>query len=316
MRPSLSNMAFVNTFTGVSLSCNRYRLNSSSFNPCVNSHRQTPCASSSTADKAAQSKSPAPDDSPEVPKWKRGNVYAPRQIRGGGRAFRGNVKSQGKRYSVRLPPNPPGLRVSAGSARGRRIRSPNVYLRPMMAKVRESLFSMLRLFDILRPDCAALDLYAGSGSVGIEALSRGIGRSVFVDFSEECVETIDSNLTNCQFIERGQTVRAKVEDFLKDGARYNGGHHYDLITITPPYEEVDYANLMDAVNESDCVGEGTFVVVEYPVELQSLPPAIGSRLIGLRNRRYGRTVVAIYACQPDVDIEIRPQEFISIKKGK
>lgn len=61
--------------------------------------------------------------------------------------------------------------------------------------------------------------------------------------------------------------------------------------------------------ESGCVGEGSFVFVEYPVELKSLPPTIDHRLIGIRNRRYGRTVVAVYACQPDVGLQTRPDEF-------
>lgn len=248
---------------------------------------------------------------------KPGKIRAPRQMRGGGRVRRGVVSPQGKKYStVRLPPNPPGLRVSSGVARGRRILSPNVYLRPMMSKVREALFSMLKLLGALRTEGSALDLFAGSGSVGIEALSRGMHRAVFVDFAKECIETVEKNLENCQFVEQGEGVCARVEDFLKEGTKYNGGRHYDLITITPPYEEVDYSELMQALLDSDCVGEGTFVVIEYPVELGCLPPAIGHRLIGIRNRRYGRTVLAVYACQPDGIVDIRPEEFIDTKGKK
>ncbi|PXF40802.1 putative rRNA methyltransferase YlbH [Gracilariopsis chorda] len=182
-----------------------------------------------------------------------------------------------------------------------------------MAKVREAVFSMLYMQDALRRDGTCLDLFAGCGSVGIEALSRGMEQAVFVDYSRECVQSIDANLANCEFAERGLTVCSRVEQFVKDGERYNNGRHYDLITITPPYEEVDYGKLMKMVSESNCVGEGTFVVVEYPVELGSFPPSIGHRLVGVRNRRYGRTVIAVYACQPDVDIELRPEEFVSLK---
>lgn len=242
--------------------------------------------------------------------WKTGKVYAPRQMRGGGRKLRGSVRSQGKRYGSRAPPNPPGMRVTAGVARGRRISSPNVYLRPMMGKVREALFTMLGSLGALREDGVILDLFAGSGSVGIEALSRGMQRAVFVDSAQECVDSVIGNLNHCAFEGQGQAVRARVEDFIPDGEVYNAGQHYDLITITPPYEEVDYSDLMTSVANSRCVGEGTFVVVEYPVELKSIPPAIGNRLVGVRNRRYGRTVLGVYACQPGVDIDLRSEEFI------
>lgn len=242
-------------------------------------------------------------------------IYAPRQIRGGGRLQIGHVRKQGRRY-VKLPPNPPGLRVSAGTAKGRFIQSPNVYLRPMMGKVREALFSMLDSFDAIRSDGCILDLFCGSGSVGLEGLSRGIGSAVFVDFAPECIETTDKNVANCGFASRGRTVCSRVEDFIPNGPAYNNGKHYDLITITPPYEEVNYEELMSLLIQSDCIGEGTFVVVEYPLELKTLPPTIGYRLVGVRNRRYGRTVLGVYACQPDVSLDLRPEEFTPLRRNK
>ena len=77
---------------------------------------------------------------------------------------------------------------------------------------------------------------------------------------------------------------------------------FDVVSITPPYEEVVYSQLLDAVCSSPAVGEDTIVIVEYPVELGCLPHVIraeeggegASTLVGVRNRRYGRTVVAIY----------------------
>lgn len=257
-----------------------------------------------------------------VPK---GNIYAPRQIRGGGRRLVGSVRTQGRRY-VRLPPNPPGLRVAAGSARGRLIKSPNVYLRPMMGKVREALFSMLDVFGAIRDQGSVLDLYCGSGSVGIEALSRGMGRGTFVDYAPECIDTASQNLEACQFSDKSELHCASVEDFLlawkerklqqaeKENVSIDKNvvkrdEYFDLITITPPYQEVDYSVLMQQVVDSGCVGPGTFVAVEYPVEIKIMPPTIAHRLIGIRNRRYGRTILAVYACQPPVDLEPRPDEF-------
>lgn len=262
-----------------------------------------PSPSSAKGNDGADKNSPFADL--QVPS---GKVRARRQVRGGGRRLVGNVKTQGRHF-VKLPPNPPGLRVGAGTAKGRMLASPNVYLRPMMGKVREALFSMLGGFGVIQSDASMLDLFAGTGSIGIEALSRGMASAVLVDYARECTDTTTRNLEKCGFAERGRAVCSRVEDFVPLAASYNNGKHYDLITITPPYEEVDYKALMDTLVESDCVGEGTFVVVEYPVELKMFPPTIGYRLVGVRNRKYGRTMLAVYACQPDVDIDLRPDEF-------
>lgn len=239
-----------------------------------------------------------------------GKVRAPRPTSGATRTGRARVRRQGQSYRSRGDrPPPPGLRVASGLARGRKLSSPQVHLRPMMSKVREAVFSMLYMMDGTPSDGVALDLFAGSGSVGIEALSRGMKAAVFVDAASDCVETIRENVEHCGFADAGTALCAKVEAFLPSATSYNGGNHYDLITITPPYEEVDYGELLTAVASSDAVGEGTFVVVEYPVELKALPPAIGGRLVGLRNRRYGRTVIAVYACQPHMDLDPKPDEF-------
>lgn len=261
-------------------------------------------------DKAAGDKS-SPFSKLEVPS---GKIRARRQVRGGGRKLVGNIRTQGARF-VKLPPNPPGLRVVSGTAKGRLVSSPSVYLRPMMGKVREALFSMLFSFGAMRSDATVLDLFSGTGSIAIEALSRGMASAVLVDYAKECTEAARENLAHCGFGERGQAVCARVEEFMADGASFNGGKHYDLITITPPYEEVDYNMLMQKLVESNCVGEGTFVVVEYPVELKTFPATIGHRLLGVRNRKYGRTMLAVYACQPDVNIDLRPDEFM-LKRRK
>lgn len=244
----------------------------------------------------------------------RGLVHAPRQARSGSsRKTRGHVRAQGRRYRSReFAPPPPGLRVAAGSARGRKLASPTVHLRPMMSKVREAVFSMLYMMDALHPDGTALDLFCGSGSVGIEAISRGMKGAVFVDMAQDCVQTVQANLETCGFADKGLTICNRVENSLQMATNMNGGKHYDLITVTPPYEEVNYGDLLSQIAKSDCVGEGTFLVVEYPVELKTLPPALEGRLIGLRNRRYGRTVIAVYACQPHQELEARPDEFVSL----
>ncbi|EKX51022.1 hypothetical protein GUITHDRAFT_151135 [Guillardia theta CCMP2712] len=239
-----------------------------------------------------------------------------RQTRGDIVGTRGSVKVQGKGWDNILP-KPPTIRVAGGTAKGRKLNRPEVYLRPMMGKVKEALFSILTEFDVLRDDAIALDTFAGCGSVGIEALSRGVGKAVFVDYSKEACNTIRGNLEVCEFEDRGMVVCSKAEAIYDDPVQVlakMGGKGFDLLTMTPPYEEVDYGDLLGRITKSEhLMNDGCIVVVEYPIELGSLPPVVGNRLVGMRNRKYGRTMLAIYACNPGSNMEPRPQEFGTLR---
>jgi len=254
-------------------------------------------------------------------------IHAPRQIRGAGDARKihklggskpsRSRKEQGKAWdldTVGTAGGPSRLRIIGGSARGKRLDSPEVHLRPMMSKVREALFSTLFSFDLFgsRPP-RVMDLFCGAGSVGLEALSRGAGEAVFVDMASECCECVERNLKLCNFdAVKGKIVRARAEEVLRQPKRLGVIGTFDLISITPPYEEVVYADLIRDVMESPAVAEDSLIVIEYPVELGSLPFNIGKgRLLGLRNRRYGRTVLAIYAVRPTGrrSGDLRPEEF-------
>ena len=146
-----------------------------------------------------------------------------------------------------------------------------------------------------------------------QALSRGVGHATFVDFSAECAGTIRSNCEALGEGERIDVVEADVMSVLADPSRHGLQGPYDLVTVTPPYEEVVYAELMGAICASPLLGEDCLVAVEYPVELGLFPPTLGGgRLVGLRNRRYGRTVVAIYVNRPSGKLDLAPfsEEFV------
>lgn len=256
-------------------------------------------------------------------------IHAPRQMRGGAKLSRiskmggsqskRSSKTQGKAWDAAAVGTTGGtsrLRIIGGSARGKKLDSPPVHLRPMMSKVREALFSTLFSFDLFAGNKPprVLDLFCGAGSVGLEALSRGAAEAVFVDLAPECCECVEQNLKWCSFEagKKGKAVRARAEEALRGPERLGIMGTFDLVSITPPYEEVVYADLIRDVMESPAVTEDTLVVIEYPVELGSLPFNIGDgRLLGLRNRRYGRTVLAIYAVRPTGKRsgDLRPQEF-------
>jgi len=241
------------------------------------------------------------------------------------------------------------LRVVGGEARGRRLESPATMLRPMMSKVREAMFSTLFSMGSFRNrETNVLDAFAGSGAVGCEALSRGAGFVAFVDVSPLACDVATRNARRCGYLPCwdddhqnafGRPFAGVVERRSRNDDHANfasncetveqalsrdhvRGHKFDVLSLTPPYEEVVYADLLGAVANSTLLNDDAIVVVEYPVELGALPKVYGSRrqLVGLRNRRYGRTVLAFYAFQPTgkVDFDFKLDEFDdkALKKKK
>ena len=85
---------------------------------------------------------------------------------------------------------------------------------------------------------------------------------------------------------------------------------YQLITLTPPYEEVIYRDLIKSLYESSLVTENTIVLIEYPEEMGIMPFVIDDKLYGLRNRKYGRTVIATYVYRPTQTFDMKPEEFM------
>jgi 16S rRNA (guanine966-N2)-methyltransferase len=119
------------------------------------------------------------------------------------------------------------VRVIAGQAKGRRLKAPRSALtRPMMDRAKEAIFSML---GPVVDEAAVLDLYAGSGSLGLEALSRGADSAVFVEWRRDAIRIIEGNIDAVGM--GGQVVSAKVEEFLRQGTGT-----YDLVFVDPPYE--------------------------------------------------------------------------------
>lgn len=233
-------------------------------------------------------------------------------IKSGGSRLK-QIQSQGQERVKELI-NPNRLRIIGGTAKGKKIDSPDVYLRPMMAKVREALFSTLTYQGLFTSNTTnVLDVFSGSGSVGLEALSRGAAHTVFVDLSPDCVKTALRNADNCGFTGQASAVCAPAEEVLKDPAKYGLTTPFQLVSITPPYEEVIYNQLIEALCVSPLVVEDTIIVLEYPVELKALPYVLGDNyLFGLRNRRYGRTVLGMYVCRPTKTYDMRPDEFMSL----
>lgn len=186
-----------------------------------------------------------------------------------------------------LPDPTHRVRVIAGSARGRRLESPRgTSVRPTSDRVREALFNALGSLDLVQ-GARVLDLFAGSGALGIEALSRGATHATFVDHDWDALRVVRTNLELTGLADRA-TVRR--QDALGPGAADPSA---DLVLADPPYDFDEWPALLDGLG-------GAVVVMESdrPIEV---PPDWEV----LRERRYGGTVVTIARCT-DRDDHGRP----------
>jgi 16S rRNA (guanine966-N2)-methyltransferase len=179
------------------------------------------------------------------------------------------------------------MRVIAGSAKGQRLRGPlSRDTRPTSDLVRGAIFSALASqgVDLSR----VLDLYAGSGALGIEALSRGAAWCDFVERSRRACSVIGKNLAGIGFGERARVHCAPVERVL---GRLEGP--YSLVLADPPYADASALADLEALAASPLVEEGRTVLVLEHSARQSPPDRIGWWALA-NHRRHGDTAISIY----------------------
>ncbi|XVF16515.1 hypothetical protein REPUB_Repub10bG0037900 [Reevesia pubescens] len=193
------------------------------------------------------------------------------------------------------------LQVLGGKAKRKKLLSPKgMDVRPMMEVVKGAAFDILQVAGgcpaSLRPG-RWLDLYSGTGSVGIEAISRGCSEVHFVEMDPWVVSNVlQPNLEWTGFLDFSVIHPVCVENFLEQADRFVGSNGpFDYISVTPPYTQVDYGTLMAQISKSAIVGEGTFIVVEYPLRTDMLDSC--GCLVKIKDRRFGRTHLAIYGPQ-------------------
>ncbi|KAG6544770.1 hypothetical protein Mapa_013796 [Marchantia paleacea] len=195
------------------------------------------------------------------------------------------------------------LRVMAGSVAGKKLTScADLKVRPMMEVVRGAVFNILQSlsgWSASTPSGRWLDLYSGTGSVAIEALSRGCCEEAhFVEMDPWVITNVlQPNLEETNFDQQATIHTSKVETLLQQasdrGADFLGGG-FDFVSVTPPYEAVSYTALMAQLAVSPVITDNTFMVVEYPIKSKHEIPGTCGKLYKVRDRRYGRTFVAIY----------------------
>lgn len=177
------------------------------------------------------------------------------------------------------------MRVIAGSKRGVRLQTPDGMLtRPTADRVKEALFSMIN-FDL--PGARVLDLFGGTGQLGIEALSRGAASAVFVDHRAEACDLIRENLKRTGLTAQAKVVRADYMQYLE-----NCRETFDIVLLDPPYAEIFLENSLKKLIEIDILQSGGIIIAEYPV-LKSLEYEFPGYQRN-KDHKYGKTMLAVY----------------------
>lgn len=173
------------------------------------------------------------------------------------------------------------MRVITGAARGRKLNEPkDMEIRPTTDMVKEAMFSIVQ-FDI--EGRRVLDLFAGTGQLGVEALSRGARSATFVDESNEAIKLVRSNLEHCKLT--GEVVRENASTFL--------GHcgKFDLIFLDPPYESGLMDTVLRKIIQFDILSEGGIIICETKLETV-ISPMNEPYYVG-REYKYGKVKLTL-----------------------
>ena len=177
------------------------------------------------------------------------------------------------------------MRVITGKARGVQLKTPDGMLtRPTTDRVKEALFSIIH-FEI--PGARVLDLFGGTGQLGIEALSRGAASAVFVDAREDSCRLIRENLKRTKLEGEGKVVRSDYLDYLG-----RCRERFDIILLDPPYAEVFLENALKRITEIDILESNGIIVAERPLG-KELPWEFEGYTRS-KDYKYGNTLLTVY----------------------
>ena len=177
------------------------------------------------------------------------------------------------------------MRVITGSARGVRLKTPDgMKTRPTSARVKEAVFSIVQ-FEV--DGSRFLDLFAGTGQMGIEALSRGGVSAVFVDGSREACKLVQDNLKTTKLERSAQVVQSDYLSYLERGRQT-----FDIIFLDPPYAEEFLENSLKKISEIDILSSRGIIICERPAD-----KLLDFEIPGLqrgKDYRYGKTWVTMF----------------------
>ncbi|MBQ5972563.1 MAG: 16S rRNA (guanine(966)-N(2))-methyltransferase RsmD [Oscillospiraceae bacterium] len=187
------------------------------------------------------------------------------------------------------------MRITSGSARGRQLKSvPGSETRPTSDMVKQAIFNILQ-FQLA--DRRVLDLFAGTGQLGLEALSRGAAEAVFVDRSPAALAVIRSNAETTGLAGRARIVNSDYKAFLRGVPPKS----FDLVLLDPPYREKFVPHVLKVLESFDILSDCGIIICEVSAG-EHLPQELG-RLRLEKLRRYGGTALALYRPAQGVDAE-------------
>lgn len=185
------------------------------------------------------------------------------------------------------------MRITSGAYKGRRLKTTTgPGFRPAMARVREALFSMLEARGVDWPEADVLDLFAGSGSLGFEALSRGAARVCFVESAPYAVKVIAAN---AEFL---GVEQSRVDIRQEEAARFlarRAPRPYSVIFIDPPYKLDALNSCLGSLLRNGWAGSGSVVNAEVEARLPFVPESAPAGLELLADRPYGQTRVLLWS---------------------
>ena len=194
------------------------------------------------------------------------------------------------------------MRVVSGTARGRSLKAvPGKGTRPTTDKVKEALFSMIGPYF---EGGHVLDLFAGTGGLGIEALSRGMDRGIFIDMDPKAIEVIKQNLQTTQLAKMAEVYRNDAKRAIKALAKR--GTRFSLVFLDPPYRMSDADELVVELEEKQLLSPDIIVVIEHDAGV-SYPDRIGKLDLWKRSV-YGETIISVYHYKECMEMDTEQKE--------
>jgi 16S rRNA (guanine(966)-N(2))-methyltransferase RsmD len=178
-------------------------------------------------------------------------------------------------------------RIVGGSAKGRRLKTPPGAVRPATARARTALFDYL---SQIIPGSRILDLYCGSGGLGLEALSRGADSVCFVDISLKVINVVRDNVRLLDYWEQSSFEIRDVFRYLHNRPA-SAVKYFDVVMASPPYKISEPGHLLDAIEAADILADGGIVCLEYSRHTPAPNPSFFTLA---RRRIYGETVVEVW----------------------